>query len=685
MPLVSWALLGLLASLAAAHPGHKAPEGHFHVYAAPAPGSSSQTVEMGACVGERTPAAPPASAAPFDLKKSPVEPDERGYWKLLGFSFDDERGRLLRPDGAPASAGEVEHLRAPFDAASERMDAETWLDAYDLAFRLDERDCRLKDNLGRELTRLEARTLGLLSDKSKERMAVEVLKTALGGLKPTDRVPPAVLAKLDQLKLQQLKLPAGLESSLRSAGSVSQALASVDAAHVAATRFWDGQTRLLDHVRAALPPSQWTIPERGATYLNAAEKRLGEAIERDLIRIFGENEPGRELLARFKKADGTIELPHVMVLKLAQRRDDAGYGNAAGIFSPSSNAIVFNHWGLAEAALRAAPEAERAKLSKDFSDPAKLAAYLTANPSVRGAVLESVDTVLYHELIHAWQHRRARYDVEMLRGNLPGYNPLEKEHEAFREQYRYFHAKLMKDPAKALADPEAASYMFLLASYGDFRDAVTYQYMTSIPGSASLDSVRAIHKDRRLMAERLRFESPQQWLAQSLRLAGFKWGDTALKEMRKDMAARSDEFQSRHWPRMRDEGFPAIVRHHELKGRTGEALLVAVRSRGAIPQGRIMALRMALESDLAARKGTLNERLPGWQALDELGEPVSAELAAVREADFRDASRAHLAAARKQKGAERQSSLESAAELALKLSPAEKEKLLAEIDAERRR
>lgn len=667
MPL-SRALLALALTLwggtAFGHPGHPSPQGHLHVYAAPAGGSSQPALEMGACVGEGAPIPAPAKTPAYDVAKSSIPAAEWEYWKILGYKQDLKKGRLLSPEGAEVSVPEVEHLRGDFDAGRERMAAETWMFLSDQGVRLDENTCRLLDGAKNPVSRLVVAGFRFMMGKSQEQAAVEALRVALAAADPSKPVPPEIQEKLAQFKTSQLRLPADLEAKLAAAPSAKEALAAVDAAHLDLTRFFDGQIALGDRVKAAFPVAAWNAPKRIEAYAGEAEARLGAAFQTDLQAHFAKLGPGRELMDRFKGPDGKVHLPRIQILKLAQRPDDPGYGGALAVFNPASDSVIFNYWAVVRSAAASAPEKDRERLAKEFADPRKLTDYLEKNPDARAKFLAAQDMTLYHELVHAWQDRRTKLDVEMLRGNVAGVNPLEKEHEAFREQYRYFHAKLLADPAAAATDPEVQSYMFLLGSYDQFRDAVTGQYMRNIGGSSDAPTLAEIQKGRRSLAQRLSRSGPAgERFVQLMKLMGLSWGDEALSEFKKDQDARTKEFVEKEWPKMRKEGFAALTAEFRKQGRPDKALMVALSSMGGVPEADRLAARKDTEAALKAGRMSFNVRIEAWQALDHAynveKKPLPEELQAQRQADYKELVRRWIGAARAAKTpAEKKAALE---------------------------
>jgi hypothetical protein len=626
---------------------------------------------------------------------SPIPPTEEQAWSLLGYRPDAARRRLLAPTGEAVSQPEVAFAREPYDARLERVDANTWNSLQRQGYRLDEKTCRFLLD-GRPVTRLEVRLYRFWSGKGEELQAVQSLRAALAALPRGRPVPPEILKKLQQLKAAQVQLPAGLEAKLNSAADVRSALAAVDQAHEAAARFWDGLTPMSAQLKAAMPAvAGWTAGQADGAYAAEAEARLGQLLASDVQSLLAQYPAGAELLARFKGRDGRVRLPAVRVLKVSQRPDDLGFGQSSAVYSPSSDSITLNYWPMARQALAAAPESERARLAKEFADPGRLSAYLAQHPDARRAFVQACDVELYHELVHAWQGRRGKLNVEMLRGNLAPLNPLEKEHEAFREMFRYFHAKLVKDPAATMKSPWFDSYLALLGSYDEYRDHITRQYMSTFGGYADMPTLEQIQKDRRGLARRMGARSPSDWARQGLKLIGLGHGDEALREFRAEETARSREFAGKEWPKMRGQGYGVLLAEFQRVGRTDKALLVA-RLPGAASAEQRRALQGELERRMkdgpANGRMSFMERMDAWPVLDQVygAKGLPAELESARQKDYVGYAQAALAGSRQAKTAAEKTNSATALKWARGLlgqvkDPALRKKLAQELDAEAKR
>lgn len=672
MPLSRLALFlyCLLAALpAGAHSGLGI---HFHVLAAGSGGVDGYTVEMGSCAGKAKPAAPVPSGGPaFDIKTAPWLKDWKQNLGLAGYTLDEKTSHMLDPQGKPLTEAQAAHLFTPFEAASETLGALEWVSLTLDGARLDEATCRLMRSTSTAVSHIEVILLSRMSRLQLEHAALESLRVQLRGLDPASPLPSGVLAKVQQVQGAGVTLPEGVRKLLEGGTVKVGALASqVEKDYAASTRFWDGQKTLEAFKSGAEPvvPGK-NEPARPGTYVGDVEAKLGKSFSADLLAHFGESPAGRDLLEHFKDKKGAVQLPDFMLLKLSQKASDPGYGLAAAVQNPANGSIIINHWYAAQVALELAPEAERKKLSADFSDTGKLTRYLLDHPKARDAVVERIDVVLYHEMIHSWQNRRSNYDVEMMRGNLPGANPLSKEHEAYREEFRYFHEKLMKDPAGMSKDPLFPQYLSMLKDYDGFREDITRLYMSNFAGSSDYKTLGQIQEERRGMAQKLMGDGLYARTIQTLKLVGLSFGDKALKENQDDAQKREAEFTGKVLPELRSEGYDKLASHFTATGRPDQALsLLTTAMATAMPSP---ALLKAYDASVAYLRGT---RLPGMAGklfvskpsedeldrrlktcaavvayLEKTKEPLPADLAEIQARDYRLAAEFYLARAEKTK------------------------------------
>lgn len=564
MPL---SLAALLPALAAFFCGPAsaadAPPAHYEVLA-------------GSCAGRGRPPEPPVISGPaYDLRRAPMSSDELNVWGLLGYREDAKTGRLLGPDGRSAPEGEIARMRQAFDASAEEIDVNIWGDLQHRGTRLDEATCRLYDPEGREITRLEIAGTAALYKKSFEHSALANLNIRLKGLDPKAPVPKSMAKEMLELDKAGVKLPASIRNLMFSprpplAGDIAK---QADSEYLNSTRYFDGRNTLPDLMRSALPlVPGLNEPPRDPTYVVPEEKRLGERLSADLRERFSKTDAGRELLDRFRDKKGVVRLPDVQVLKLSQRPDDPRRPGAQ--MHPTNGSITLNHWEAVSHLLAVLPPEERARRAREFADAGALRRYLLENPKERALLLDTLDQDFYHELVHSWQLRRDRFMVEEMRGNLPGANALADEHEAHREECRYFFSKAMLEPDLIRRSPFADTCLPLLRDYETFKDGITRQYMSTYAGSQKLADIRKLQEARTSTARRLAGEGLRQKLVQKLKLLGFARGDKTLKEHSRNADSRELEFENRKLPRLRAEAAGALPGHFEKAGRPDVALRV---------------------------------------------------------------------------------------------------------------
>ena len=632
----------LLAASAAACPfGYP---GHIHASAASA--APAAPMPEGRCTGRGAAPAPepvPPGNPPFDLRASPVPPEHRMYWEMIGYRFDDAAGRLRDAEGAVVTRAEVEALTKPFDAATGRLDAGLWQAFVYSGYRLDETTCRL---MGPDARPLDTLTMKVWRESVRRQQAHAAMETLLGklqGLGPSVPVPEEIRGQMLALASAGTVLPPRIMRLLeRNTTTVGQLRAPAQASYAESTRFFDGQRELSDFVSAAVPGSGPGAAARRRGIPDPHERKLGAALSAAFNAEMAKTEAGRELLARFRGPKGLV-LPDVMVLKLTQSPNDP---NAPGAqYDSSADRMVINHWEIVKAMHARLPPEKLAKIKDRLSDAGQVSKLLAEDPSLMPLFVESLDVMYFHELVHAAQSRRSRFDDEALRGNLPGASPLSKEHEAYRAHCRYV---LTKGPAAADRNPWRDYCLTMIHDPAGFTDHITRSYRSTYSGSAKLDDVASRQEVRRRTARSLESgEGVRGWIEQKLKQAGFRLGDAELAGFRTDAGERDREFFA-GIPALRREAGGALVAHYEKTGAADRALRLAL----TLPRGTL-ALADKAAVWVASAKGPerREERLvTGGQVIGRLRfreRPVPAALAAAYERDARSMAEELLAKALK--------------------------------------
>lgn len=559
----------LLAASAAACPfGYP---GHIHASA----GSPAITAPLpeGRCTGH-APAAPAASVPvggpAFDLRAEPIPDKERVWWELIGYRIDDAAGRLVDPAGVVVSREHMKALHRPFDAATERLDASVWQSFVYAGYRLDEKTCRLMGPDGKPLDTVSMLVWREANRRQQAHAAMETLLGKLQGLDPSLPVPEETRRHMLALASAGTTLPPRIKRLLeRPATTVGQLRAPVQASYADSTRFFDGQREFSDFVSAAIPGSGPGVAARRKGIPDPDERKLGAALSAAFNAEMAKTAPGRELLSRFRGPKG-LSLPDVMVLKLTQSPNDP---NAPGAqYDPSGDRMVINHWVIVRALRDRLPPEKFARIKDRLSDARQVSKLLAEDPSLMPLFVDSLDVMYFHELTHAAQSRRNRIDDEALRGNLPGANPLAKEHEAHREHCRY---TLSKSPAEVDRNPWRDYCLTLIHDPAGFKDSVTQMYLSTFSGSAKLDDVAARQAVRRRTARSLESGGGiVNWLEQRLKQAGFDLGDKELTAYRADVDERERDFLAAV-PALRREAGSGLVSYYEKTGAADRAFLLA--------------------------------------------------------------------------------------------------------------
>lgn len=627
-------LLALLLRALPAPACSRLPPGHRHLFA-DAPGGGPR-IEIGACAGGAPSMRPPEDGVPARLsalKARPgwdaAPPSWHGYGpslRDLGYREDAAGDRLLGPDGAPVAGPRAEWLLANADAGSARIPALSWMSLQTNGYRLDETDCSFRHPRFPPLSNLALDWLQLQVDRSTQRIGLEALKAGLRGLPPGAPVPPELIARLRQMETAQVQLPEELRRRLfaEKPPLVSEVSSSVDAAYAAVNAYFDGQRTLEDFVTAARPPgTPGSQPARDPSAMRPEERRLGELLSRELQAAFESTEPGRELLAQFRRPDGSVRLPPVLVLKLTQRPDDP---NAPGaIYNHESREVVMNHWEVLGAVLSELPEAERAARGRELADAAALGRYLEAHPDVRRRVVERLDFAVLHEFVHYRQGDVSRVMDEQRRLNVPDTNPQSLEHEAHRQECRYFLSRVARDPsllARGYGGNRLQYCPGVLQDPARLEAYVTDLYSRTFAGSQTLPQVRDMQAARRDDAMATMLSASATWEQRAraaLKLIGFEHGDAALEHEQARIAAERAAYDRAILPlREQSAGVPAALMR---LGKPYTALLFLSQAgwEGREEQARATLRDAQVVLGSRDRRSTLEERLAAFPLVVNLG------------------------------------------------------------------
>ncbi|MBI2789097.1 MAG: hypothetical protein HYX59_10485 [Elusimicrobia bacterium] len=628
----------LLAASAAACPfGYP---GHIHASAgSPAPAAA---MPEGRCTGHATAPATapiPSDGPVYDLRAEPIPAEMRVWWEMIGYRFDDARGRLIGPGGLAVARAHMEALHKPFDAATERLDASVWQSFVYSGYRLDEKTCRLMGPDGKPLDTVTMLVWREANRRQQAHAAMETLLGKLQGLDPALPVPEETRQHMLALASAGTALPPNVRRLLeRNTTTVGELRAPAADTYAESTKFFDGHRELSDFVSAAIPGSGPGVAARRKGIPDPDERKLGAALSAAFNAEMMKTAPGRELLSRFRGPKGP-DMPDVMVLKLTQSPNDP---NAPGAqYDPSGDRMVINHWVIVSALHSRLPPEKFERIKDRLSDAKQVSRLLAEDPSLMPLFVDSLDVMYFHELTHAAQSRRNRLDDESLRGNLPGANPLTKEHEAHREHCRYV---LSKEPAAADRNPWRDYCLTLINDPAGFKDSVTQMYLSTFSGSAKLDDVAARQAVRRRTARALQSGGgPVNWVVQKLKQAGFDLGDKELAVYRADVDRRERDFLLA-MPALRREAGAGLVSYYEKTGAADRAFLLArTLPQDTLDGGEERIDRLAYEAAawVARAKGPerRDERLAtGGHVIDRLRfreRPVPAALTAAYERDAR--------------------------------------------------
>lgn len=518
-------------------------------------------------------------AAPQELRER-VE-KTRTEFQLYGWRFDDDKGHLLSPKTKkPAPRAEVEEFLAEIEASQRHLTLQR------MHYLLSRQD------LDRPLS-------------------------------------PAVQAELKRLVEKRREI---LPKSVLDALNAPRALgAAVLKAYEDSTHFFDGKVTLGERLGAALPVlGTWNAGQRLPGYFDDAERRLGENLAAAVAKRLRANPVGRGLLEKFRK-NGKLELPQFLVLAI-----DA---NAHAAYTPSSDSIILNFSAVVGAVVARAPPERRAALEAQLKDAAALAEHLRNNPKALEEFVAGEDSTIYHELVHAWQQRRDPSGVEQLRGNAPDFNMLEGEQEAFVEELRYLHAKILAGDETALREAwDDGRYREFIADPVAFRQSIADIYLQNWPEQAALlPTGLDLQNDRVSLARRLLGTSVGARVEHALKLIGLSRGTRAMQADLDAYTARFAALDKEH-PRLQQEGYAALAAWRAKLGRFDEAFTLAAAAEDAA-QAHAKALGEAAVQKARQAAATAEKAMLDWLRSATAQVPEETRAEAVNAAARRRAER----------------------------------------------
>lgn len=481
-------------------------------------------------------------AADHDFRKAPPAPELRAQLEFVGWRFEDKTGRLLDAQDQALSEERYAAYGQPFDFfRAEVPDGDRAALTY-TGHRFDEETGHvLSPQTKKPLTVLDIeqyRKYMLLNNKH---VILERLSHLLSAQDPGKPLPPEARAKIKALTdSEKAALPPALAKALESPQTLAGALkGQAERAYLDSTRFFDGQGTLSDKVRTNMPV--WAGGSNGRqkpSFFDETEKKLGESLRAAVAAHLAKDPVGRELLSHLP------ELPPFLILKIDQ--------NAGAVYNYTDRTVIFNQQYVVEGLLAGKPPQEAEALRQELSDPKKFARYLLAHPKAQEDFLAGNDVAVFHELTHARQDRRDRLMGELNRGNSPSAIYIEYEQEAFLQQNRYVHSKILRGESVLPGDLD--NYRQMLGNFARWKDGIAQSYTELWPqAAATIGTAQALQKERISAARRLMGESLHGTLVQAMKLIGYKQGSLAMAQAQNGSRQRMDAFKKDEYPAMKKQ------------------------------------------------------------------------------------------------------------------------------------
>ena len=571
------------------------------------PGARLRLLLLALCGAAAAASPARAAAGPDPFAAAPalgLPSGTRQAFEDIGFRFD-ARGRGLSPGGRPLTADAYRKWLEPYDYVSHPLSEQERSDLVLSGCRLDGASRHvlcLPDKKPLDRLDMARRLGGSMGERSNalERLGVILQDAGSGAALPADA--RAKIEALDQA--DPGAIPAALRSELLApkAAALARARSDWQSAYLDSTRFWDGRIPLKDQLDTAVPlPKDWR-PQADPKFFDDGEKKVSALLQRAAAKRIARFPTGARLLAHFEDARGTLDLPAIHVLPIAS--DMAG--NYQG------GQIAVSRGDLLDS-LSGGDAARRAALARRLKTSRELAAYLAAHPALVDRYLAQNEGTLVHELTHAWQNRRDRVWGEQARGNVPGGDWAEDEHEAFLTEMLFLNDKLKADPLDKNVDEDSLRrYTQLALDFDRWRDEITQEYFEDFPASASsVETAREIQAERASAARRLMGESLYKLVYEGAKLVGLELGSQTIDAFSAGYSARMSAFLKNEYPAFRRQASGVLARRRlaaalarkpgqERQILLGEAADFAKTAQDPALSARIEAARKAAGSALHA-------------------------------------------------------------------------------------
>lgn len=543
-------------------------------------------------------AAGAASGEPYDFKKEPLDKEFRFILEELGHVFvvEGKSGHILSLDKQKLSKARVRAYLEPVDFRKREIKPEFQDRLIVAGYRFDEgKGYLFSPKTKKPLNQAEMELTFKYLTLGHKHVLLERAYSMLGPDMDYSRpLPPDVASKMKNLiNLEEGTMPAQLVWALKNTQRLPAEMvrASLERAYSDSMKFWDqrseweadGAQLVVARLRSQKIPA----------YYDDTEKELGEALAQDVVSHLSKNPVGAELLEKFPKEKGKPKLPAFLVLEIDSRNK--------AFYSPAGKSIVLSRQQVWLEALSIGRDR-----GKDLPDPKKPAQFLLDHPEKRAELVRRYDVAIFHELVHAWQDRQEPIHVEMLRGSLPGADVLEYEHEAFREQNRYLHSKLMADPSSAAGSPWLGDYLGMLSNFYRWREGISRRYLQDSPQfAAGFHTVRKIQEARSgLIGKLIGSSSYDEASFLRAKLRAMKRANPKLEKAKSKSLERRERFMEEELPKMREEGFQKLIGHFKASGRRDNAFYVFQHR-----EASRLGLSPMPEEVESARKGIAREAL----------------------------------------------------------------------------
>lgn len=409
--------------------------------------------------------------------------------------------------------------------------------------------------------------------------------------------------------------------------------------------------RLSSLYRRWLARDPFENPKKIEPVAAADEERLGALVSDAVLKRFSADPEGQKLLDELKDGNEGPRLPAIRVLDLDMPVD--------AIYSSYGQQVIINLAALRDRIRPHIPFGERDEAEKSLAAEAGSLEYLSRRPEL---VVEAMDDVIFHELVHFKQDLKGHVSQAHSRGEILGLS-IEHEYEAHLRQSLYIHSRVLSGASLKMSG--ISYYLTLIANPtgAEWKRRIETDYR-KFPDIADLDELESLQTKSSGLIRIL--ASGDERPSAKHKVAGAARGVEAIVKERPEINAEFEKLfarrpQIKDWAALEKTGrWPQLAALYDALARRMAPKSQEARDRARkweekalirLSRGDRMSLRERLDwisslAELAKGRGGWSQELcaavfrdyPLWaeRLLQEVGRSSDAKENEIRLADVRD-------------------------------------------------